>query len=521
MAARKTVSQLAQSHNSVPRHGVLTLVGYGIQVRVDRGHLVIEDGIGADRCHYRLPRVGHGLKRLVVVGSDGIVSLAALKWLRDQDASLVFLERSGKTLCVAGPAGSSDSKLRRRQALAVSTGVGLKISRALIHAKLQGQEQVLRERLNCQPTADAIAHFRSKLDFAEGFEVLRNLEANAAASYFREWRDLPVSWPKADLRRIPLHWRSVGSRQSPLSGGPRLAVTPVHAILNYCFALLEAETRLAISALGLDAGLGVGLHADTANRDSLAFDVLEPVRPQVEMWLLNWIEKEPLRKADFFETATGNCRLMSQICTKLSGTAPVWRKLVVPWAEYVARTLWAETKSERERDSVFPTRLTQQRRTEAKGKVWVAAVESPKTDHLCRGCGKRIEDRSSNCGGCAIDEATERLVNAARIGREAACSPEARAKHAASRRRNAQECSEWDASKQPAWLTGQVFAEKIQPLLANIPTAAIRSRIGVSRWYAGRIREGYRPHPRHWLALAGLVGVSADLANGARISSRG
>jgi hypothetical protein len=78
----------------------------------------------------------------------------------------------------------------------------------------------------------------------------------------------------------------------------------------------------------------------------------------------------------------------------------------------------------------------------------------------------------------------------------------------ASRRRHARACSEWDASGQPAWLTSEVFSKQIQPLLANIPTSAIRSQLGVSRWYAGRIREGYRPHPRHWEALAGLVGIS-------------
>jgi hypothetical protein len=86
MTATKTVPQLSQSHNSpaeleIPRHGVVTLYGYGIQVRVDRGHLFLEDGIGADRRRYRLPRVGHGLRRLVVVGPDGMVSLAALRWL--------------------------------------------------------------------------------------------------------------------------------------------------------------------------------------------------------------------------------------------------------------------------------------------------------------------------------------------------------------------------------------------------------------------------------------------------------
>ena len=33
----------------VPRHGVVTLYGYGITVRVDRNHLVAEDGIASDR----------------------------------------------------------------------------------------------------------------------------------------------------------------------------------------------------------------------------------------------------------------------------------------------------------------------------------------------------------------------------------------------------------------------------------------------------------------------------------------
>ena len=92
MAASKTVLQLSSSHNSVvPRHGVVTLFGYGIQVRVDRGHLLLDDGVGAERRQFRLPRVGHGLRRLVVIGSDGFVSLAALRWLADQKASFVML----------------------------------------------------------------------------------------------------------------------------------------------------------------------------------------------------------------------------------------------------------------------------------------------------------------------------------------------------------------------------------------------------------------------------------------------
>src|SRR6202042_1543530 len=99
----------------------VVLYGYGTSVRVERGHLVIEDGVGFDRYKGRFARVGHGLKRLVVVGSDGVVSLSALRWLADQNASFVMLERDGKVLATTGPVRGSDIRLRRAQALADQT----------------------------------------------------------------------------------------------------------------------------------------------------------------------------------------------------------------------------------------------------------------------------------------------------------------------------------------------------------------------------------------------------------------
>src|SRR5215510_3055738 len=146
MAATKTLSQLTDSHNSlVPRHGVVTLAGYGINARVDRGHLLLADGIGADRRHARLPRVGHGLKRMVVIGSDGLVSLGALRWLADQDAAFVMLEGDGSFLLTTGPVRSSDAKLVRAQAVAHNSDTALRIARELIAHKLTGQESVARD----------------------------------------------------------------------------------------------------------------------------------------------------------------------------------------------------------------------------------------------------------------------------------------------------------------------------------------------------------------------------------------
>jgi hypothetical protein len=212
------------------------------------------------------------------------------------------------------------------------------------------------------------------------------------------------------------------------------------------------------------------------------------------------------RLCDFFETGEGNCRLKSRLCSQLSETAPTWGKLVAPWAEYVTRSLWTGVKSGR--NPFPPTRLTQQRRIQSKGKAVKVSVNHPKADHLCSGCGKTITTGRTNCGDCAISGATERLLNAANLGRVAARKPEARAKHAASRRRHAKACSEWDASTQPDWLTAQAYSEKIQPLLVRKSSSDIAKHIGVSRWYAGRIREGYRPHPRHWEALAALAGLT-------------
>jgi len=85
--------------------------------------------------------------------------------------------------------------------------------------------------------------------------------------------------------------------------------------------------------------------------------------------------------------------------------------------------------------------------------------------------------------------------------------PEAQKKRAIKARANALARHSWKESDQPEWLTQEMFEQKIQPLLANVPMSVIRSSIGVSKWYASKIRQGYRPHPRHWRTLAELAGL--------------
>src|ERR1700730_17090144 len=91
----------------LPRNGVITLFGYGTSLCVDRRHLVSNDRIGPNRRYGRFSKIGHRIKRVVAIGAEGSVSLAALRWLSDQDASFFMLDRDGTVLTVTGPVGPS------------------------------------------------------------------------------------------------------------------------------------------------------------------------------------------------------------------------------------------------------------------------------------------------------------------------------------------------------------------------------------------------------------------------------
>jgi CRISPR-associated endonuclease Cas1 len=183
-----------------------------------------------------------------------------------------------------------------------------------------------------------LGYARTAITTAPTIDAIRFFESQAALAYWNAWRFLPINFPKQDLHRVPNHWRVFDARISPLTSSPRLATNPANAMLNYLYAVLESETRLAVAALGLDPGLGV-LHADTQFRDSLAFDVMEPIRPRIDAYLLAWIGRETLKREWFFEQRDGNCRLMGSFAVRLSETAIAWAQAVAPVAERVARML--------------------------------------------------------------------------------------------------------------------------------------------------------------------------------------
>ena len=508
MAASHT---LPHAH-AIRKSGVLVLNGYGIRVQVHAGHLLLHDGIADERRTIRLPRVGHGLRRLVMIGSDGFITLEALRWLADQGAAFVMLDRRGKVLAVTGPVAPSDAKLRRAQALALGNGTALKISKELISQKLAGQELLVRDMMHDSATADAIARFRIVLPSAESIDRVRLIEAQAAKAYWQAWADVPIHWPRKDETRLPEHWKRFGSRISPLTHSPRLASSPPNALLNLLYALLESESRLSAAAMGLDPGIGC-LHVDTPNRDSLACDIMEPIRPKCDAFVLHWLQNEPLRKSDFWEDRNGNCRLASSLAIKLCETSDTWRRLVAPVAEYVAQETWSSvskpTSTSKLARQLIATRLTQRRRRSVKGSE-VPSVKAPKPDSVCRGCGATTR-RGRDCPKCGREVSREKLIELAKTGRIAARSTESRMKHSETQRRHEAAKRAWRSSPKADWPDENTYVRQIQPRLRGVTIFALSSALGVSESYAADIRTGrHRPHPRHWETLAKLVRASQD-----------
>ncbi len=150
-------------------------------------------------------------------------------------------------------------------------------SRALIAAKTKAQLRLLRRAL--ERRADkrraltrAIAQIEPLLgripDEARppGIASLLGIEGAAAAAYFGGLRAL-----------FPPSLGFEGRNRRP----PR---DPVNACLSLGYTLVHFEAVIACHAAGLDPLLGL-YHEPAFGRESLAADVIEPLRPHVDEWV--------------------------------------------------------------------------------------------------------------------------------------------------------------------------------------------------------------------------------------------
>ena len=64
---------------------------------------------------------------------------------------------------------------------------------------------------------------------------------------------------------------------------------------------------------------------------------MEPARPAVDAYLLDFLEERSFNASDFFETRKGVCRIMPPLSRELASTVVRWARTVAPVTEDVAR----------------------------------------------------------------------------------------------------------------------------------------------------------------------------------------
>lgn len=541
------------------RNGVLVVNGYGVRVAIEHGQLLIVDGLGRERRQGTLSRATSGLNRLVLLGHSGTISLEALRWLHDLHVAVIQLDADGTVILTSAPCGLNDARLRRTQAVAGVTALGQRIAHDLLRTKLTGQAALLRDMGGPEASIEIVLTAQTNLKASDDAPSLLVQEATAAAAYWGAWEQLPVQFAKKDEPRVPAHWRTFGARTSPLTASPRKAANPANALLNYLYAMLEAEAGIAALTVGLDPGMGF-LHADQVRRDSLACDLMEVVRPEVDRFVYEVLTSTTFSRQDFFETRQGVCRVLPPLTQVLAETAPRWARTIGPVAEQVARILAAErvvdlVPSQRDASTVHarhsltqpntshttatakrraqPTPLTQANRRAGR-KVSSPDPETTATTQdtprralvrRCRTCGAVLDAVHKDAGYCATchpEHKAETLAAFMRAGPDALAERRANgndpahseASNRAKGTRNLQhmqaaEVWEREHGDRNESVDREQFTREILPHLQSVPVRQIQRATGLSLRYVSLIRRGdVIPHLRHWATLAALTSHS-------------
>jgi CRISPR-associated endonuclease Cas1 len=461
-----------------PHSSTIITYGFAVKVRVQDNHLHVSGGIGDERIEYVLHRATSGLARLIILSGNGYISLDALQWLHDVGASLTVIAYDGALLLSDGPRRNSPD-LRLAQS-ALSATLRLELARDLIAAKIEEQAHTLK---HMKVSSHSVSLWLPALADAQSLEDVRSIESRAATAYWRAWAAVPMRFPVKE--NVPDHWLTFDQRVSHLTRTPRRASNPANALLNYAYAVLQGETRLAALLMGLEPAWGF-LHSDG---DALVYDLMEPARPLLDRWLFAWLQAQTFLAADFMEDNQGAVRIAHPLRRLISAQAANFRAAVAPVIERVARRL----------EPSAPTLLTGQRRGRALPEWQPEVTTIPR----CSACGSTIEPERAFCDRCFARHKTEKLQRLIAAGAQAARThggQSGKQRGASNRQHHLA-----NAATDTGALREQLDWPTILQSIEKVPVRILARQTSLSLRYVSLIRRGLKvPHPRHWPAFAAL-----------------
>ena len=222
------------------------------------------------------------------------ISCGVWRALAEYNVPVMMLPERGKgvpALMGSALSGSVENRMAHYNA-ANSKKWTLPICRWLLLKKLKGQWQVLRQ-MGADSTAEK--QFRLIMNCQTGLRKvstrnqLMGYEGTAANAYFKVWKKI-----------LPKSWKFSGRNRRP----PK---DPVNAMLSLGYVIAGSEVRSVVQERGLDPSLGI-LHVTEPGRESFVLDVIEPLRPAVDRFVLRLIN-DAVVPEDFNISTRDGCRL--------------------------------------------------------------------------------------------------------------------------------------------------------------------------------------------------------------------
>lgn len=286
---------------------LLLLNGHGTNMHLDNAKLHIRDGrysptIEPERYIFSPKKID--VDHIVFYSKSGSLTLESIRWLIKHNIQISILDWNGKLLTTMLPPESVQVATKFSQYSAYNDSrLRTQISKQLITSKFARTQVMLDWLKSRYPQIGTDFSSEEKMLMkARTIDEIRIVEGRVASFY---WQQLVKIIPKK---------HEFESRR--FQHRPWGAADTVNVMLNYGYAVLEAEIMRAINTAGMDVHVGF-MHEKRIGKNSLAYDLQELFRFLIDMAVINLLEKNAMIKKDFIRTENYTLRLRPTGARKL------------------------------------------------------------------------------------------------------------------------------------------------------------------------------------------------------------
>lgn len=264
----------------------------GVELRLDGEALVFYEN------KVRIGTVPLAPLSRVFLKGDAMINTSLLGKLGERNIGVAILSgrRGNVSMLLAKPHNNASRRIRQYEKH-LDEAFCLNYSRELVACKIKAQAEFLLKLKEIYPQyrldlmlkhEQMVGLYADNVHRVEKKEQLRGVEGAAASIYF-----------SAVARVAPASLKFTGRNRRP----PR---DPLNSLLSLGYTLLHSEAVLALYGCGFDPFIGF-YHAIDFGRESLACDIIEPLRPDVDAFCLRLFNKQTLRAEDFTTRNDGAC----------------------------------------------------------------------------------------------------------------------------------------------------------------------------------------------------------------------